>query len=506
MHYYHQTDRQAFTLVELLVVVAIIVLLVSMIIGVIYPMLKGNVKSRETARRLDNLVTSIEMYGTGQGQAVGPLFRMVSGRDLRLVPLREVLSELTRHRPNLLDSTDLNDFPPGLASRAYLDSLDRKGDIPGKWRLSGSGMEYHIAFRDVQLSSMKSDQALRLELYGPVRWDEVRGTSGNFIVPLLDETVGTALSWSDIKDRNWTSRDYNDSPLGESLNLTLEAKPNGPWRRTDFEAVWPNLRQNITDSGTVFEHKSWRDANDEFWTTPPFDRWQTIAEGTDATPILSTPWGERVISRNFNDGFLVEYVESYTLKDFNPLVSGLLLEASGIASTVDEWRSNRDPSEAWNDSWGNPLLAAAMTYHAPRYDFDHPESIDGFDGEIVGGAIRANHDGQLVSRELLGGRDFLYRKAIEVYGHARAVYLTAGAAGSKVHESDVLDDWTVDRDTEVLRALWRQIVVVGRAEEWTESGLTTPPWRGVRIESPQAASEFFGTVDDVFLRAPSVIR
>ncbi len=168
----------------------------------------------------------------------------------------------------------------------------------------------------------------------------------------------------------------------------------------------------------------------------------------------------------------------YDVGLFSPLASIPLLQAAGLlpGGTTGEasYRSDRSPSRPWNDRWGNPLVVVYALYQAPRF-----------------------YDGALQTWEYRNSkRDLLLKSAMETYQFNRAVYVAVAAVGPlrrhiPASGSDPepltgwtgntpLPTWTAAQDNVVLRALWRQIRTTTRAQEWTESGFDTSPWRGVR--------------------------
>ncbi|TVR12361.1 MAG: prepilin-type N-terminal cleavage/methylation domain-containing protein [Planctomycetota bacterium] len=522
----------AFTLIELLVVVLIVLILAGLIVGSAYPTIRFNAMKNETSRRVSNILTGAQMFQVDDGDRIEALIRVTTGRDLRLRTLRQVITEAVRHEtgesalayfpPNF----PVDQLPPNLRTRQWAIGPHRirtRGtQMPSSLLLPGRGLEFHIAFhhRQLPIDEVDGQPQPTFDLWGPVVQSMVNAYTKPLFIP------EDSANFRDQRDRrqNFQVRHYTDSPIGESLDATLEVMPAYDWRSNDanpagcsYRLAWPNLMElrKLVDNRVVYEQQSWQ------WGPP----WHNAGLGALATPILPFPWGESIISRNIDRGDQVAQVQPLHMRDMNPLITPQMLLYTGVLAghdqDVDRWRQDRDPRQTWNDTWGNPILMAAAAYHAPRYDFvDTGPFAEQVQGHFGGGGGR-----KLISNELHGGRDFLYRKSMEIYGAARGVYLTAGAVGPGIADSDLPHTWEAEEDPEAIKQLWTYItdrcLPIEHDEagwNWTEKSFLNPPhppqdspWVSMRIfpdflRNTESRTFSAHRTDPTFLAAPQLLQ
>lgn len=443
--------KKGFTLIEVLVVIAIILVLAGLVIGTAFPAVQRAALKNETERRLNNLLTSLEMYRPAHGNRVERLFYAVTSYDLRLAPLRQVFAAVAQYHPTgmqgLLGDDTAARFPPHLVNRAYVrKNHSSQVDNTSVWRMPGRGIDHHLIF--------------------------VNRTYQN----------GSFIDRFDFSSHN-----------SESLDTTLEVIPvdGVVWSETEYLSRWPNMTESFIQDSDPLEYEQ--------------SSWSWVSGGT---PILGMPWGERIISRNPDLGRQVNFIAPMGLAKSNPMVTPVLLECTDLflaaIDSLDSWRTDRNPRKLWNDSWGNPLVMGAIAYHAPRYDFDDANE------KMVYGP--SNTVRNLTSRELHGGRDWLFQMARKTYGFARGVYVSAGALGPGLNYTETDLIWEEKDDETVLRAIWKFIGDRCQMSDWDERSFSERPvspsghvWHSVRVY-PDFTDSTSDRRDPTFLTAPRLIR
>jgi hypothetical protein len=309
---------------------------------------------------------------------------------------------------------------------------------------------------------------------------------------MLFDVYGTTQRYTQLSgalDFETFSGRVSPSPIGETLDNTfdiaprypLPVPPDGPaW----YRAQWPPLRNvDDPDVGTPIA-----------WPSTTSAAWDTVADPDDAAsiPIWEWPWGQPAIDRATTDLMTRTVGAKVQRRRLDHLSPERTFEILACASVVERstagrlaWQSDRKPSRPWNDAWGNPLVVPAAMFIPPRY-------------EILNGEE---------SRDIRGGRDFLMRRARELYGHNRAAYIAPGALGPVRAPSTLLGiaagdlptgweatvalpTWTDAQDHLVYRAVWKQIGIVCNSTSWDERWTAAAPWKGVKQQTRQSMTCF----------------
>lgn len=451
--------RSGFTLIELIVVIAIIMALAALLLAV-GPRLMGLSKDTVTTGRMSQIQVALQQAEPGAQGRTAAAFAAVTGEALRFDSLRNVIATITgRDGVNLRSTGEPASryLPPNLGNRwELIPDID-------KWVDPQPSLENVITFLDRQISAGPDPKPLLGEDIGNgYRRHDFYVTVG---------MRGVRIEGKDEKVERWNPYDASRSRLGETLDRTLEAlpppAPEGEERkrkRSWYLERWPNLveLQKKDDKGQfIVEQSAWA-----------LSDWDQDEPGT--VPVIwAWPWGERIISRV--RGTQIDQVEPHTLADLSPLATLRLLQLAGFVTADDagaaRWRDSTSSAEPWSDRWGHPLVVVAAAMQAPRYDFEVNDTY----AHLPSGTEQPKD-----SSTLLGGRDYLLARAKDTYGHTQMVYVAVGAIGPHLREA-LARPWEAAADARTLRRLWLQIREVCKAEEWTASSFANPPWKDVRV-------------------------
>ena len=129
----------AFTLIEVLVVMAIIAILAALLIAVVWSSIKKKMELTVTAQRMEAILNAAR---TTQGEdSVGSLQSVALGRELRFASLRTILDALVSQHGLVLSTAKYNqNMPPNLGTR-----WERHADT-FFWRRSDTALDYAIVF------------------------------------------------------------------------------------------------------------------------------------------------------------------------------------------------------------------------------------------------------------------------------------------------------------------------------------------------------------------------
>ncbi len=148
----------------------------------------------------------------------------------------------------------------------------------------------------------------------------------------------------------------------------------------------------------------------------------------------------------------------------SPLATIDLLEAAEILPVRDgelAYRGDRSPKKQWNDAWGHPLVVSYALFQPERFM------------RIADGQNR---------------RDLLLKKSMDAYQYNRSLYAAVGAVGADrtplASELSALavSTGTVD-DRLALAVIWQRICLACGAAAWNESSFGNAPWKDVKVGS-----------------------
>ncbi|GDY11339.1 hypothetical protein LBMAG53_02160 [Planctomycetota bacterium] len=499
--------RGGFSAIELVIAIGVILVLAGLLLVGIGPWFSQLAKRYDTQTRLGNLRGALEVYRTDAGtdalmtHALGNTRTWASLRKI-LETLRPAWATLPRD-PRVLPTANQWDLiPPGIKLH-YSPNLRTTG-------LWGDLSRYAVGDMGSNRIIHPVDDRLETWVYWLNRAPSSISGSGNpakissvvrdFVMPpvrasdgmVLFDVYGTTQRYTQLSGNNdfeTFSGRVSPSPIGETLDNTfdiaprypLPVPPDGPaWYRTQ----WPPLKN--VDDPIVGTPTAWPSTTSGAWDTP--------VDPNDAAsiPIWEWPWGQPAIDRATTDLMSRTVGVKVQRRSLDHLSPERTFEILACASVVERtaagrlaWQSDRKPSRPWNDAWGNPLVVPAALFIPPRYEI--------LDGEE--------------SREIRGGRDFLMRRAGELYGHNRAAYIAPGAIGpvraaatllgiaaidlpTGWETSTALPTWTDAQDHRVYRATWKQIGIVCQYTTWDEQWTATPPWKGVKQRTQQSMTCF----------------
>lgn len=458
--------RAAFTLIELLVVVAIIALLAALLLSGIGP-LRQKMKALATTRTMQQVLSTMEQYGTGGIDLPSAIHTAATGTELRLAPLRKVFDTLIgTYSLDITKAKRQSDFPPNVGNRWEFHWWN-KPPGPRSWPFPDTRLDYVLTFPSREISRLS-----------PYRTFEVYGDNLDTHSHPTTDGDGINKDWlgDAIKKRR-----ANESPLGETLDRTLEVVPDGKRPPSWYRERWPNIFETTRGAGDDLKYEQ------IVW--PPSD-WDQDEPG-EVPPIWPWPWGKSMLTRQF--GRAIDQRDRHDLGQLSPLATIQLLQLAGIVEADDAgaaaYRGNRGPKQPWNDAWGNPLVLVWAECMAPRYEFVADARGNPYPGARTAGAEfleleRIAHPlaGPVlkVSEHMHGGRDYLYQRAKDTYGFARAAYVAVGALGPQVRGGPLTTPWAAEEDRKKLRDFWVQIREVTAASDWTEKSFDQPPWSGTR--------------------------
>ena len=414
--------QRAFTMVELLVVITIIMILTGLLmVGI--PMALSAAKRSATGQRQQNILTAIQLYGQSTGQSAYLIMR----HGMRTAAL------------NANGSVDpVNDMPDDLQwqpMRSILMSV-WGGKSSGPMLGNRRGIMPNVGFS------------------GPT-------SVASYVFRLADWVwVMDAAAPPLVVNAMASLQTLNQSMLGENWDSTQEVvpvnvsgTPLAPWFRARWPRVWPASDWDLPAPG----RKPVR------WDSP----WGK--EGYDPVTLAKTP----AATRTLKDMSPLDTV--YLLQ-----IAGIL---DGGAKGAATYRTNRSPDKPWNDRWGHPLVIGSAAFIPPRAEACSRKTQNDMGAKSGATEARLNSLGLPYDNPWLyvagSPRDTLLIRYNEDYGFNRAVYVAVGAAGP-ILTDPMPNPWTAAEDPVALRNLWLQIGTICQAQEWDEKSFTRPPWSGVR--------------------------
>ena len=216
------------------------------------------------------------------------------------------------------------------------------------------------------------------------------------------------------------------------------------------------------------------------WFTWPYPTW-----------VQPSPWGSKPTD-DFTGGALPTALPAdgvalvpptYSLVNFNPDFTNTFFQLIGSSDiTPAPFFTDRSPTRAWNDAWGNPLVIAIS--------FFQPPENTGVPTTTYYAASKTN----------IVQPDLFIRRANAAYGFSRAFYLSVGASGRNcpagliagyANPSNTPATWTAPAG--LYQQTWDWIAQTVGAAAWTSAGGTdpfaVPPWKSVKLEKGALMSE-----------------
>jgi type II secretory pathway pseudopilin PulG len=419
---------RAFTILELLMVFAIIVILTSMIIASINHV-RQKAMQLETANRMESVLNALSTYNQDAGQVALAL---------------QIYCNLG-----------------GVQTFANIDMINNRN-----FALGGSANPKFIAMPG-ENGAMWPNGSLQNNPY----WDRILD-----VMP--PQGLAVSAAWYDQAwpyewpDSDWQQGTLNNPPILRfpwgRPGLRLDGTPCDPSAAAttvinhvvEFHDVNNWMDSNYGDPTTynnIPVPNAWIGYGSSFGTSPY--TW-TTGSGGQFAPVSGTITGTR------SDGSTVSTTPNmpvpYDLGLLSPMQTVLFLQIAQILPPGNDgvvaYHENRSPKEPWNDSWGNPLVVAYAIFQPERF-------CRTYDAE--------------------NRRDLLLKSSLKVYGFNRAVYLSVGALGIKLAPSlnmgDLANSSTPITDAPLFVSMWKQITRVCNAATWTEASFANPPWHGVNI-------------------------
>jgi prepilin-type N-terminal cleavage/methylation domain-containing protein len=433
--------RRAFTLIELLIVIAIIAILASMVMAAA-AMARDAARALDTKRRMQVVLDGLAQYDGGADGACAALQTRLDLGGVAKFATIKVIDQIAR---------------AGGAGRVDPKLLAKPDSSGAFWSTGG-------------------DESYQQQPY----WDRVFD-----VQPADSGTV--AASWYGTQwPYEWPDSDWDQPAPGTTPpilrfpwgrpGLRLDGTPCDPtapptavaarvWEYTEIGA-WQN---SITTAGTAQQV-----AIPNRWVTggsagPDGPVAFTIAGSTQTLPVDVTVTGRRssggaTITTTANQPL------PYDLGYLSPLRTVALLQAAGVLGLDDAplYRTDRRTRQPWNDAWGRPLVVAYALFQPER--FHRVWDVE-------------------------NRRDLLLHGAQKAYKYSRSLYLAVGAVGPTVRENAALADLAASdgpADAAALRRLWLQVRDTAKANEWTEASFDAPPWKDVR-DRKQAGERCFLT-------------
>ncbi len=436
--------RPAFTLLELLMVVTIIMVLMGLAVGIGVE-IREKAKESATSMRMEHILSALANYSTVDGSIA-----MVLQNNLGL---GGAVQFATVHAIDSV-TTGAGNQPPGF--RYYY----KEGPNPfvtwditsANWQ-SGPGGTFDIQTFWRSMGDLVFD-----------------------VMPANPTVVAPTAQWLTWWPTQWTWTDWDQASPGSNPPI-LRFPWGRPGLRTDGTVCDPEIAAGVPaiNPTTITETQT---SGGSSYTAPVTYRlansWATMgaaaagsawswtnndASQTDYVTITSATRsdGTAVPAASVGSNLPIPFDLGYC----SPMQTIILLQAAGVldsgAAGGAEYRTDRGPSKPWNDAWGNPLVVVYAIYQPERYF----RKFDQYDR-----------------------RDLFLRQAQTAYQFNRAIYFAVGAAGQTLY-AGVPTSWgsasDSTQDAATLRQYWLQIRDVCSAASWTEAAWQNPPWNGSKV-------------------------
>ncbi len=423
---------RGFTLVELLVVVAIIAILAGMLLAVV-SMARMRVRSLDTVQRMQHVLDALAAYGQERVSRAAALQRACGLGGVERFATIDIIENVVAapsvggarpvelYRPDSSGQLwDRNDWYQQFQNQPYWNRLvdalpPSSGAVPDGWY--ERAWPFHWPDSDWDQAAPGADPpVLRFPWGKPgLRLD------GTICDPALPPTAVacTLIEWKDL----WV---FQNNSLNDPSRFVRVPVPNR----------WAVTGSSAPDSAVGY-------------SVPSLD--QTEAVDTAVTGTRS------------NGGAVATEASQplpFDLGLFSPLATIPLLQAADVLPIGPEgdqaYRRDRSAKRPWNDAWGRPLVVVYALFQPER--------------------ARRHFDGQ-------NRRDIMLKGAATAYGYDRSLYLAIGACGPEADATtlaELSESTSPTTDHPPLRLLWRGIRSVCHAEQWTERSQLAPPWAGVR--------------------------
>lgn len=453
----HRRDRGrrrlAFTLIELLIVIAVISVLAGMILTVVV-MVKDRAKLVSTTARLNAVLNALSTYAASEGSvAVSLQTRLDLGGAHTFNSVKVINNAIPTVAPGSAE-------PPPFR----------------QWLYGGSWTKTDVTAANYSANTERRTLWQRLS-------DNVMD-----VMPLAGETWVQA-DYTTTWPTQWPETDWYVDPPG-AIPPVLRFPWGKPGLRIDATLCDPAQPAGLAGSGGNILNETTTSAGRPFpadavgrsavavdpleqtansWVTlgnaaGTIWQWSTIsaaqtdyvtavtARRSNGIPVIAVP---EPVAMAAPTAFAGNAALPFDLGHCSPLRTIALLQAAGIlapgAVGEDAYRTDRKPRQPWNDAWGHPLVVVYAMYQPERYQrtFDNQNR-----------------------------RDLLMRGGHKSYQYNRSLYFAVGAPGAEVGNSP--QTWTAAEDLTVLRDNWLWIRYICDAHEWDETAFTKPPWNGVR--------------------------
>jgi prepilin-type N-terminal cleavage/methylation domain-containing protein len=447
-----------FTLVELLVVIAVMAILGSLVLGVI-----GSVRFRaralQTTNRIEAVLNGISNYAQDEGSTAAMLQLNLPlggvGKFASMVAIDQVIkagggSAAGRQMPPLL-------VKPNGTGRVWAVYSDDPTVPTPEYYHPGSNEDFQqsaywkLVF-DVLPPSLGPVPATYYLDTWPTTWPAGDWMKAGTAPPILRYpwgkpglTLNGGICDAGAAPGDVVAKQYEfKNPTDATHESGLDA-----WRKGDFNdpqncyqvAILNSCVANAPSSGSAELAFSVADATQTSAITGPITATRSDGSSVQAQPNQPLP---------FDLGYL------------SPLRSSELLIAADILPRADgaaRYRSDRGANQPWNDAWGRPLVASYALFQPERFQR---------------------------TWDRLNRRDLLLKKALDAYGYNRSFYIAVGAVGPEAPGLDselaaLSTSTSAASDAPPLAAAWKRIAAACDAATWTETTMATAPWHGIKI-------------------------
>jgi type II secretory pathway pseudopilin PulG len=451
--------RGAFTLIELLKVIAVILLQAGMIIGTVAEV-RLRARQTSTSLRMQVVLDALINYDNIDGSSALSLQSHL--------PIGGVVSFATVKAIDDAAQTGSVPPPPGFTYVYYNGGWQTTLLTTSNYQAGINNEESALFFRrqeasvfDVMPTSLASvTSAAVYQNWWPGQWPPTdwMALSPGTTPPILRFPWGKQGMRIDgtLCDASIPVGVFTSANPQQFLELTHSAGVMTSVHETMANA-WATSGNSLASDGNVW---AWNNAstNQTDWVT------MTGATRSDGT-ILNATQAAANLPMPYDLGYL------------SPMQTIAFLQAANVLSATtgaNDYRTNRSTTAAWNDAWGNPLIVVYAIFQPERYNRV-------FDGQ--------------------NRRDLLLRSATENYQFNRAIYLAVASAGPTLPATTPLT-WTPSGDALTLQQYWMQIRTVCNAVDWNETSFNNPPWQGVRISTKKIS----GVSYTCQLTAPTVVK
>ncbi len=421
----HRRAHRAFTLVELLIVIAVIMVLAGLTLSLVST-LRFKARALDTLHRMETVMNALASYGQSEGSAASAF--------QTALPLGGVVKF-----SSMLVISDI--ITAGGGGRALPPLLVKPTSSGIAWSTSG-------------------DESYQQQPMWKNVFDVLPASSGNVSASYYEDT------WK----YQWLESDWYKTPPGAVPPIL-----RFPWGKPGLclnGAICDPASPASTVIGKQIEYSdfvSWQNSTGGI-AVPIINSWVTLgssgggaklqfttADGSQDAPVVSPVTAVR------SDGTTVSVDANqpppFDLGYLSPLMTIELLKIAEIlpADGDSVYRADRKPSRQWNDAWGNPLVVAYALFQPERF-----QRI--YDGQ--------NH------------RHLLLNSATAAYQYNRSMYLSVGAIGPErgalaPRIADLATSGSSAADHADLAPIWQQVCDTCGAARWTEHAFASPPWKDV---------------------------